>query len=242
MKTSTWIAALGVAVLLALGGLLTGIESCDQPCTENGECGSTSYCAKAAGDCDGVGSCDVKPTACTEQYDPVCGCDGQTYSNSCFAAAAGVNVSSRGPCVPPVTECTTNAECDDADYCVKASCDAAAGECGPRPTACTREYAPVCGCDGVTYGNACTAASAGANVAYTGECRATSACTKDAECGRAEYCAKRTCDAAQGQCSAKPDACPAIYDPVCGCDGRTYGNACEASSAGVNVSSDGACD
>lgn len=60
------------------------------------------YCAFEEGACkkiaDASGTCKPKPEMCPMIYAPVCGCDGQTYSNSCVAASHGVSVAAKGKC------------------------------------------------------------------------------------------------------------------------------------------------
>jgi hypothetical protein len=71
-------------------------------------CPEGYYCQQEAGQClevmDGAGTCQPKPEVCTREYEPVCGCDGQTYGNACEAAAAGVSIALEGECASPDTQ------------------------------------------------------------------------------------------------------------------------------------------
>lgn len=65
--------------------------------------------------------------------------------------------------------------CPEGMFCdVPGHCGAGdqSGVCLRVPQMCTRDYRPVCGCDGQTHGNACTAHAAGVSVRAPGECKA----------------------------------------------------------------------
>ncbi len=197
-----------------------------------------------------IDSTRINPeAACIEIYQPVCGCDGKTYSNSCVAENSGVTAWTEGPCKVDENACIDPAK-------VKPD------------KACPRNYQPVCGCDGKTYANECEAEKAGLQHYADGPCAPCQdpsairntpvpkiykpVCGCNGRTYPNEYLARNAGlkSWTEGPCNdcidprkIDPDrGCGEVYEPVCGCDGKTYPNRCEAQKAGVKHFAEGPCN
>lgn len=158
--------------------------------------------------------------------------------------------------------CPTGSECNRV-VCIRAPCPS---YCAPIDTRAPGDECDVAEC-GPPLRIATLMCADGSTGGFTGRCfrDETLACgweiracpTEEVSCGGrrvggavacpdGQYCAYEPSDIcgwadAPGVCRPRPDACITLHDPVCGCDGVTYSNACAAASAGVSVQHDGEC-
>ncbi|RDD43780.1 Peptidyl-glycine alpha-amidating monooxygenase A [Trichoplax sp. H2] len=152
---------------------------------------------------------------CVQTYSPVCGSNGQTYTNQCllehFACIQNLTITKveEGPCPIPTTRKATP----------KPKPKPTTSK--PKPTEsckddCPRIYDPICGSNGKTFDNEClmkyTICKTGQiiEVSHFGPCKRQNTQPKPTE---------RKCD----------PMC--VYDPknskqVCGSDGKTYNSEC----------------
>ncbi|KAJ0390591.1 hypothetical protein P43SY_011392 [Pythium insidiosum] len=187
---------------------------------------TTALTAMATTDND-TSACDK--IMCTQDYTPVCGSNGVTYSNACMLGIAHCHDATivfqqDGPCPAASGASDANAKCNPGctkdyrpvDPAKKDVTIAHDGECAPKCNpGCTKDYRPVCGSDGQTYSNKCMfdyatcsdPAKKDVTIAHDGECEPQQ-------------------EAAEGEPTCNT-SCFEIYRPVCGTDFVTYSNECE---------------
>jgi len=164
--------------------------------------------------------CEKKcvPIKCPEGSTPV-DTDNDGCADACVASCGGIAGKT----------CPSDSFCDyPAGMCKAADM---MGTCEVVPEGCFEIYEPVCGCDGMTYGNDCKRQAAQAQLDHTGECT-TDGCKEGATKEADDGC--NTCTCTEGAWACTEMACPACNtDADC-----PEGQQCDA---GICVDSTPAC-
>ena len=99
---------------------------------------------------------------CKKDFQPVCGMDGNTFVNVCFADVAAIEIDYTGVCKDPSMSCSKeyapvcgvdNITYDNACLAVSAGIEIIEPIACIGQGACQNIYEPVCGMNGQTYRN-----------------------------------------------------------------------------------------
>lgn len=212
-------------------GLLCSLMLCQAPRSCSGQaedrCGDLEYCAYADGTHCGAAKasasaiCQPRPDGCPDRRETVCGCDHKTYRNRCSAAHAGAAVLHTGACSGKGRGCVVQwVSYLDGETEVPAADGCNACTCTDGKLACSKRTCPPLAVCGGVSGQGC---SDHEYCAYVG----------GGGCGATD---------ATSVCRPRPNHCGREWIPVCGCDGRRYGNPCQAAWHGVGYGNPDSCD
>ncbi|CAG9788888.1 unnamed protein product [Diatraea saccharalis] len=199
----------------------------------------------------------LPPCVCAKNYRPVCGSDGNTYSNECMMNCASYNTKSNiemsktGPCNEEAQNlciCTMEYRpvCGDDGKDYFNSCEAGCNKVEIKsyglcdevkvavipPCTCSKEKKPVCGTDGATYSNDCllncaTQVNSRLGIAHQGPC---------------EEIKTPSTPASRPESIGVSCGCTRNFMPVCGSDGVTYNNDCLLNCSGKEKIKEGSCE